>query len=904
MSIPSAGSTPLLATRFYMPRLATHQVTRRRLLERLDQCLHIPVTLISAPAGFGKSSLLSEWIQTRSDLRASWLSLESGDNDWTRFFHYLTAALQKLFPKIGESSLQDRGTAQIAPEASLTVLLNDLSIALSPPESPTDTLLVLDDFHHIDSHTVQTGLTFFCEHLPPRFHLAILTRSDPLMPLPLWRSRHQLLELRSDELRFTTEEATAFLQTAVDLDLTRENIVRLNDRTEGWIAGLQMAALSIQGCSDPQAFVHSFRGSHRYVLDYLVEEVLQRQPDKVQQFLLETSLLDWMNASLCAALFDSATVDSAQGMLEYLERNNLFIVPLDDDRYCYRYHHLFADLLRVKLAQAHSDRIPTLHHRAANWLADQALWEEAIQHAFLAKDVDYAADLFERAVIHKRSEFLFSGIASLVEQFPEAFALRCPLIALGKAVVMYQQSRLEGAIPLLRIAEQGVRENRTVEARQPLLGTIYLILSSVASLLGNMSLLVETSKHASAALSESEDIYASIQIQAGLVYYFSGEFNRVDETWMRALEVYSKSGQTYLTLQCMTNLVSVRQHKGELHSVESLVQQIQDLAAPHGDRYLRAIGAAQREYSDVLRERNRLEEAHRVIQEAIALCERHGMISSQGMGYIHLGRILLAQGNRMGAEKSLQHARRLAATHTLYPDLLCTLHIFEIELMLADGQLEAALLISEACTAEPWWQHDILREWIEIARARCVLHLGRAAEAEALIAPRRDAAQKAGRGRNWLTMTLLISLAKATQGEQSSALALLKEALRFAQAQGFLRIFVDEGEPMRGLLARFHVKFPRSPFRGYVERVLAAFPAKLSGPGLPEDNLIKQLSAREMEVLHLLCEGLSNQEIAAKLFLSVGTIKTHIHNIFGKLGVRDRPQAIAQARRLQLFANI
>ena len=295
---------PLLATRFYPPPLTVHRVSRQRLLERLNQSLHTPVTLVSAPAGFGKSTLLSEWIQTRPGLHTSWLSLETGDNDWPRFFRYLTAALQKIFPQAGESALRGIGASQTTTETSLTLLLNDLVDALSVLKSPVEVALVLDDYHRIDAPVIHTGVTFFIEHLPPQIHLALATRSDPPLPLSRWRSRNQLLELRGDDLRFTVDEAAAFLHAAAGLRLAPETIACLNERTEGWIVGLQMAALSMQGHPDPDAFVRAFSGSHRYVLDYLVEEVLQRQPEPVQRFLLQTAPLEQMNAPMCAALLE------------------------------------------------------------------------------------------------------------------------------------------------------------------------------------------------------------------------------------------------------------------------------------------------------------------------------------------------------------------------------------------------------------------------------------------------------------------------------------------------------------------------------------------------------------------------------------------------------------------------
>ncbi len=903
MTTRSTTSAPLLATRFHLPPLAAHRVARQRLLEYLDQCLRVPVTLISAPAGFGKSTLLSEWIQTKSDLQASWLSLEAGDNDWPRFFHYLTAALQKIFPKVGESDLEDIGTTQAVPEASLTLLLNDVSSVLSAPEAPTRAVLILDDLHHIDSPTIHTGLSFLCEHLPPQLHLAIITRSDPLLPLSRWRSRSQLLELRSDHLRFTVDEAAAFLHAATGMNLTPETVARLDERTEGWIVGLQMAALSMRGRPDPEAFVNAFSGSHRYVLDYLMEEVLQCQPEPVQRFLLQTSPLEQMNASLCAALLDSETVDSAQAMLEHLERDNLFIISLDDDRCYYRYHHLFADLLRVKLAQTHSDEVPALHHRAANWFADQMCWEDAIRHAFQANDPEYAADLFERAILHRRLSFLFSGITSLVKQFPEALLQHRPLVALGKAISLIEHSQLETIAPLLRDIERSIQKNRNLPNWQSMMGTVYTVQCMAAALLGDIPWTLEAGQQAVALLPENTKEYVAVLPQLGLAYFLIGEFHKIEEVLVRGMEISRRSETGSVSLVCMNDLARLRHHKGELLSAEELFRETLKLVGLYGNRYLRWAGAAKRDYSDLLRECNRLDEARQMMEDGIRVCKKHELITGQVLAYIHLGRILLAQGDLPGADETLRQAQRLCATYSIYPGVSPIVRVFESHLLLVRGQCETALQTLEACPAEPWWEYEVPRELVEIARARCLLHLDQASEAEALISPRRDAAQAAGRGRNWLEMTLLIALAKTARDEQSIALALLKEALVLAQAQGFVRIFLDEGEPMRALLESFRSQFVKDPMRDKVNDLLAAFPQQSVVQSL-QQNLIEPLTNREMEVLRFLCEGLSNQEIAAKLFISVGTIKTHIHNIFNKLGVRDRPQAIAKARRMDLFDSV
>ncbi len=892
----------LIRTKLRLPFTRSELVPRPRLQEQIAQGLRGPLTLVIAPAGFGKTTLVAACVAT-CGMPVAWLSLDKHDDEAGRFLNYVAAALQEADNMIGSEAAQLMAEVQqTPPETVLTSLINDIDFA------GREIALVLDDYQFISSQAIHEAVAFLLDHCPNTFHLVIATRSDPPLPLARLRARAQTVELRAADLRFTAPEATQFLNDVMGLHLDTRSVVMLEERTEGWIAGLQMAALSMQGRSDPETFVRAFSGSHRYVLDYLMEEVLHRQRDPVQRFLLQTSLLERMNAALCAALLGTETVDSAQAMLELLERENLFIIPLDDDRCYYRYHHLFAELLRVKLTQTCPDSISSLHRRAANWHAEQALWDDAIRHAFLANDPEYAADLFERATIARRDAFLFSGIAELVEQFPESFVRQRPLVALGKATIMFQQSQLNGILPLLRIAEQGVRENERLEGWQPILGTIHILQGAVASLLGDISLLLEASQQASALLSENDADYANTLLQSGLVHYFSGEFHRVDEIWMRALEVGRKSGDVYMTLLCMADLAFLKRHKGELPSAESLIQQIEKLAGSHGNRYLQWIGSARRDYSDVLRERNQLDEAHRTIGEAITICEKYDTISSQGLGHIHLGRILLAQGDLPGAAEALHHAQHLAATHTLYPDLLALIRVFEILLMLTQKQDKAALQISEACAAEPWWEHELLREWLEIARARCLLHLGQMAEAVALISCRRDVAHLTGRGRNWLEMTLLIALAKTAQGEQSLALALLQDALVFAQAQGFVRIFLDESQPMQSLLAQWLAHAGASPARDYALRLLSQFEAEPHTLTATREttssigNLIEPLSERESEVLQLIATGKTNQEIAQQLIVSPGTVKAHTASIYRKLDVANRTEAVARARQLGILS--
>jgi LuxR family maltose regulon positive regulatory protein len=904
MSTQASNSVPLLATRFYIPPLSAFWVTRQRLLGYLDHCLRVPITLVSAPAGFGKSTLFSEWIRTQSGLKVSWLSLEAGDNDWPRFFHYLTAALQKIFPNAGASALKEIGTTQASPELSLTWLLSDLSTTLSESESPADVLFVLDDLHYIDSSTIHEALTFFCEHLPPQLHLAILTRSDPPLPLSRWRSRNQLLELRSDHLRFTVDETTAFLKTVASLSLAPETVVLLNDRTEGWVVGLQMAALSMQKRADPEAFVRAFSGNHSYVLDYLVDEVLRHQPEVVQQFLLRTSVLEQMNASLCARLLEYETADIAQAMLERLERDNLFIIPLDDERSFYRYHHLFADLLRVKLTQTTPDGILSLHRRAANWYADQERWDDAIRHAFLANDLEYAAGLFERAVILRRMDFLFSGIASLVQQFPDAFIRHHPLVALGKAACQIQLSQLLDIGPLLRNIEQGIEENKALEGWQSLMGLVYTVQGMAAALLGNIPWALDVSQKAATLLPENVNDHVVMLAFLGFAYFLTGEFHKVNEVLTCGLDISRASRNELISIICMNDLVRLRHQEGELPSTEDLFHEMLKLVDLYGTPCLRWTVTAKLEYIDLLRERNQLDDAHKMIEDAIRLCEKYEGVSKQVGAYIVLGRILLTQDDMSEANDALRQAKRLCDCYPVYPALLTHVRVLEAKLLLKHGKADEALQSLGACAVESWWQYELLREWVEIAKARCLLRLGRAVESEMLLSTRRDSAFKQGRGHNWLEITLLIALSSREQDNHFHAFSYLEEALIYAQTRGFVRIFVDEGNLMQALLEEFQSQFPESSVQNYVHKLLLAFPAASIGQQTLGEGMVDPLSAREMDVLRLLYEGLSNQEIAGKLFLSVGTVKAHIHHIFVKLSVRDRPQAIAKARKLELLGNL
>jgi LuxR family transcriptional regulator, maltose regulon positive regulatory protein len=894
---------PLLATRFFMPRLPAACVPRPRLMNHLEKIMQVPVVLVSAPPGFGKSSLLSEWIHNRAGLHIAWLSLESSDQDWGLFFRYLIAAWQHIFPKAGEAALAEMNAfPSQAKEALTNMLLNDL-LAGQDSTGADHSVLVLDDYHLIDSAAIHDSVAYLIEHLPPFCHLVLLTRSNPPLPVARWRSRGQILEVRADDLRFTADEAAEYLNQTMQLQLNTEQIEILQARTEGWIVGLQMAALSMQGRKDVREFVHDFGGSNRFVIDYLVEEVLNRQSDEVQQFLLTTAPLERFCSSLCDAMLD-VPAPYSQSILETLEKANLFLIPLDDHRHWFRYHHLFGDLLCVRVQQNGAELLPALYRRATVWLSQNGLWHDAIRYAILAKDFELGANLFEQAIRTGGRSFLWeSGIRTLIEPFPGPLVQTRPLLSWAKAIGMLESSQLAGIEPLVRYAEKGIRSAQTFKGQDEILGWMYVVQSNIASLLGDSAWIIEASRQVALLIPDNAEANADALFHVGNVYYYEGDLNQTDACWQGALALSQANGYTLGMLFTLANLGRLCAHKGDLKRAEEYFERALVLSAEAQNIYLRWIGSVQRDTSDVLRERNYLAEAHTLMTASLALCEKWESISGTGLGYLHLGRILLAEGDFQGAATLLQKAEELCRAHTVYPDLETLVQVFHARLDLAMGQADQAWQVLEKCLKSPCCHHELHREWVLIAQARVLQHTRRPTEALALLAGRLESAKEKGRGRNWLEISLLTALALKAIGDPQQAGLVLKEGLVYAQNQGFRRIFVDEGEPMRELLEEFRVLFPQTQLSDFVGEILAIYPALSVAENIPSTKvkgLFEPLSGREMEILRLLSQGFSNAEIAARLVLSVGTVKTHIHNIYGKLGVRDRPQAIAKAGLLGL----
>jgi LuxR family maltose regulon positive regulatory protein len=876
------------------------------LQERLKQAMRVPLTLISAPPGFGKSSLISQWIHDQEDLKAGWLSLEPSDQDWELFFRYLVAAWQRIYPHAGEEALAElNASPSIIKERLLNLLLNDL-LAAQDGAGRAHGALVLDDYHRIETSAIHETIVYIVEHLPPHCHLILVTRADPPLPLARWRSRSLMVELRADDLRFTPQEAIEYLNHGLRLGLTEQQIRILLERTEGWVVGLQLAALSLQrrreAGKSAQEFIHDFDGSNRFVLEYLVEEVVNYQPEAVQQFLLTTALLEKFCGPLCDTLLDTSP-PYAQRMLESLEKANLFLIPLDDHRYWFRYHHLFADLLRVRLQQVNPQKILGLYQRAAEWFAGQSLWREAVHYALQTKNLDDAANLFEQAILQGGLDFLYSGISPLIEPFPPGILQNRPLLSLAKAVAILGSSQLEGIEPLLHSVEEGIRSLPPFPAQEDVMGWIYMLQVDAAIQLGDRAWAIKAGQQAPKWI--PKDFVANIEklVQRGLSAYYEGNLNQADIYWQQGYDLSLSNNNTYYAIAMLNCLARLRNLQGELSQGEVLFLQAFELLEKHRGQYLLWLGAMQRDYCDLLRELNRLEEARSHITLAIPLLEKYHTISALGYGFFSAARIQLALNDLAGAHEMLNKIDELHRKYTLFPDLETLAQVTRARVYLEEGDTGLAWQLVETCLNSPYCQYAFPREWALIVEARILIRTGRPVEALEILAGWLESAKANGRGRNWLSICLLTALAHIAMNDRQKAYHLLGDGMAYAQAKGHRRAFLDEGEPMRALLEEFRVQFPRSPFAEYVSELIASFPAFATflnrGP-LKMKSLYETLSGRELEILRLVCQGLSNQEIANQLVLSVGTVKTHIHNIFGKLGVGSRPQAIAKADKLNL----
>jgi LuxR family maltose regulon positive regulatory protein len=919
----------LLATKLYIPHSRPELVSRLRLTEKLNDGLHRKLTLVSAPAGFGKTTMLSEWVQaigkTNPLVAIAWLTLDGGDNDYVRFLTYFIAALNQaagIETSIGKGSLSMLQSLQPPPiETILTPLINEIA------NLSNRILLVLDDYHLIEAQPIHEILIFLLENIPPPMHLVIATREDLNLPLARLRAREQLTEIRAADLRFTSTEVTEFLNQIMGLSLSVENIAALERRTEGWIAGLQLAAISIRGHDDATSRIKSFTGSHRFVLDYLIAEVLEQQSEKVQTFLLQTSILKRLTGPLCDAVcFENTETttgqENSQETLEILERANLFIVPLDDERRWFRYHHLFADLLRQRLHQTQPERVPTLHTRASKWYERNGLIDEAIDHALNAEDIERGVQLIEQHIDTIWAHGEYAKLRRWLEGLPDELVLSRPQLSIFRAWDLFAGGWLDAGERFLQAAElaydldtEQVSETESQSqdqifksSRQGVRGRAAAIQAWMAAYRHhNISGLIQHLRQALEYL-PNQDLHwrSAVAITLADTYAFNGDLQAAYQARLEALKICEAANNNYLYMYNSAKMALNLKYQGRLLQVQELCQQRIRFANECGMSQTAVVGWLLAIMGDVLAETNDLDGAFDLAKNSLKLTEHGGDVSMLGWSYLCLTRVLFSKGDMTGAEEIVLKLEKLAH-ETIVPAWIVDMNAaWHSRIWLAQGNLEAASQWVEERGLDPCEEPTHMSGFEYVALARILIAQRRMNETTRLLQCMLEVAEVGGDIMRVIEILILQALAFQAEVDTTRAMTTLEQALTIAEQMGFYRIFMDEGASMAPLL---YEALERDIAPDYVNRLLQAFPIDeseqidLVEPQNAESGYIEPLSEREIEVLQLIAEGLTNSEIASRLVLSLGTVKTHARNIYGKLGVHNRTEAVARARVLGILSS-
>ncbi len=900
-------ATAILVTKLYIPPPRPKVVSRSRLIEQLNKSLHGKLTLISAAAGFGKTTLVSEWV-AGCGRPVAWLSLDEGDNDPARFLTYLVAALQTIAANIGAGVLGVLQSPQPPPtEAILTTLLNEISAI------PNSFIFILDDYHLIDAKPVDHALTFLIDHLPPQMHLVIATREDPQLPLARLRARGQLTELRATDLRFTPAEAAGFLNQVMGLTLSAEEIGALETHTEGWIAGLQLAALALQGLAlqgtlsmqghqDVSSFIKSFTGSHRFILDYLVEEVLQQQTDSIQTFLLRTSILDRMCGPLCDAVLHSPAA-SGQATLETIEHANLFIIPLDNERRWYRYHHLFGELLRQRLHQsiasptgAKETNVTEYHIRASQWYEDNGLDIEAFHHAAAANDVERVERLIEGNGIPLHLRGAVTAILNWLASLPIAILDARPSLWYRYASVLLIIGHTTGVEDKLQAAEAAMQDTplsaEQNDQTRNLIGQIAVARATLALTRYQIDAMLAQSLRALAFLHPTKlSARASAYWTMGYAYILQGDRAAAHQAMTDSIALSQASGAIFTTILATIGLGNVQESNNHLHLAVETYRRILQLA---GDQPLQIIAEAHLGLARVLYEWNDLDAAEQHGRQSLQLARQYeSVIDRFIICEVFLARLQLAQGDVNSAVVTLTQASQ-SASQPHFAHRMPEVAAVQIQALLRQGDLVAAAHLADIYT-------------LPISQARVHLAQGNPSTALAVLEPLRQQVEAKRWADEQLKVMVLQAITLDAHGEVDKAVHLLGEALTLAEPGGFIRIFADEGLPMARLLSKAAARGVRPSYTG---KLLAAFdPETQTGAAKPlpptaqvlTEPLVEPLSQRELEVLKLIAQGLSNHAISARLFLALDTVKGHNRRIYDKLQVQRRTEAVARARELGLL---
>jgi LuxR family maltose regulon positive regulatory protein len=915
------GMGPVLTTKLHVPRRRRRLVSRPRLSGRLGRA-DAALTLVSAPAGFGKTTLVREWLAT-VDGRYGWLSLDERDNDPVVFWTYVIAALQTAVEGVGTGAVAALQQPHAPIDAVLATLVNELDAVAD------DVVLVLDDYHVIVSRDVHEQLTYLLKRLPPHVRVLIATRTDPALPLARLRAGGELVEVRAADLRFTAEEAAVYLNQAMGLTLTDEDVAALDARTEGWIAALQLAALSMQGRDDVAGFIAGFAGDDRYVVDYLVEEVLQRQPAEVRDFLLKTAVLSRLTGPLCDVVLGR---DGGAATLEALDRANMFLVPLDDRRRWYRYHHLFADVLHARLVAEQPDHVGELHRRACDWHSDNAEPGEAIRHALAGGDPERAADLVERAMPAARQNRQETTLRHWFKQLPEHVLRGRPVLRAGYAGALLVHGELDGVEEHLRDAERWLEAVDTANVGQPadtgadedavraVRGQVAVYRAAQARLTGDVG---GTVVHAQRVLELAADdehlVRGSAAGMLGLAHWTLGDLDVAHRWWTEAQTRLNRAGHHSDTLGVALALADIDLARGRLRSAEATYRSGLAAATRHSPAVLRGAADMHVGLSELCLERNDVGAARQHLAASADLGDSAGLPQNRHRTTVAMARIAAAEGDLSGAVDLLDEAERVYVSD-MFPDVR-PIPALLARMWVAQERAEAALDWARQRGLSAGDDLSYLREFEHITLARVLLAQHTASgdstcldQATRLLRRLLHAAEEGARTGIVIELCVLLALAHQGGGDVPPALDLLDRALTLAEPEGYVRVFTDERPAIAPLLTACTRRAGAAAYarrlldadsaldhNGYVHdpaghRGAAADHGAPAQAGLPEP-----LSVRELDVLRLLNTDLDGPAIARQLFVSLNTVRTHTRNVYAKLGVNSRRAAVRRAAELDLL---
>ncbi|MDY7031327.1 MAG: LuxR C-terminal-related transcriptional regulator [Thermodesulfobacteriota bacterium] len=890
-----------LRTKLCVPPPLSSWISRSHLIKRMDEGFERKLTCISAPAGFGKTTLLVDWIH-QNKIPVAWLSVDKGDNDPVYFLSYVITGLQTLETGTGKAALTMLQSPQPPPiESVLINLINDVI------RIPTDMALVLDDYHLVDAKSIHDLITFLLENLPEQMHMIIATRSDP--PLPLMarlRSQNQLTELRAADLSFTADETSILFNENLNLRLSTEDIHLLETRTEGWIAGLQLAALSLSGRKDPSGFLKAFKGDNRYIADYLTEEVLNRQPEYLRNFLLQTSILGRLSGSLC----DTVTLqENSQQVLNTLEKANLFIIPLDDERCWYRYHHLFADLLKQRLRMKQSNLVSELHRRASQWFAKNGFKDEAIDHAFAAKDYNQAAQLIEEIAGVDWDRANESRLIRWFRKLPNEQICANPKLCIFYAKELSQSGYLEDAEMRLQTAENIIESTSNSELRkEDLYGRIAVIRAYISTRKGDVSRIVNLSNQALESLSQRDLIWRSVAATTlGFAYILSGagDMVKAQQAFSEAQKICVAAGNMYHNIYTNMCLGAVMLSRGQFTEAKDIYQQSISLANESNLSQTELMGSLYGNLGMIFCEWNDLDEGIRLMNKGIKLNEQGRDPEALTNCRINLLRALIYRMDLVGAFRVLEKINESTRDFMLSPLTMNVIAFFNVFFWLVNGNLNAALKWVKERGLSVDDELTNLHEFEHLALVCILIAQERLDDADQLLRRLIENAQAGDRVYLMIEMRLWRAMIFKAKQDTAAALSELQLALALAEPGGLIMIFVSKGKPVAELLEEMLNVKKHAPdntkagfSRSYAKKIMMAF--KASTPPKIE-GLLEPLSERELEVLSLITAGFSNREIAEKLFISLNTVKTHTKNINSKLNVNSRIKAVARAKEMGLL---